>query len=248
MILSNKIIKKSILFIIVILAGISKIYSQETKKKEAQANAHMVSYETKLKELDILAYPKHFYDCKIDINKYNDLKDAGVDLVELGKKSGGYDYKEYCMLSSCIVKGKVISKEYHENNNNYFHTSYKFLVEKCLKSDYKLPETITIKTVSGPIENNRSVQTDVEPRLFLGEEVLVMLFNVSDEILNFDSSGYYIINADKSDYMIYEKFYQKSDIYIDSEKEIVGKASEIEKVITNLVKINKSDNFKNIKF
>lgn len=223
-----------------------KTYSQVPQKElvlsKQEIKKHKSSYQKKIKNLGIVATPQYFYKHKINVNKISEFKSLGIDLVEMSKKIGSYNYKEMALFSPVIIEGVIIGKEYDTDINSYFHTSYEVKISSLISGSTHSKDVITIKTRSGSIGEDKYVANNNEPNYFIGEKVLLMLKPVDIEGYKKDKKNglfYYKINAKQTDFTVNDKYTFKSNLYFDRDKKMIGKKKV---VITNLKKINRVNN------
>lgn len=233
--------------------NIFTFYSQTNPdEKQLKVSNHLKSYGNKMTELGFKGNPDYFYDCKINLNKFNELKECGIDLISLSRKIGEYNYKEYSLVSPCIVKGVIQKKTYDQKASSYYHTDYTIKVNECLKSDVTIGEFINVKTVTGVISQNKKdkyIIDDSEPRLYVGEEVILMLATIPQFVFDEKDQQGYTVNAKETDYILYDKLKYKSGYYLDAHKNIIGNSKDIELLIKRINTVNgKASNFEQIQF
>ncbi len=222
----------------------------QSKLTDKQQSKHKAEYAAKAKALGMAVQPEYFYKLKIDLNKVDEFKSAGVDLVELGNKAGEFTYKEYTLLSNYVVQGVVVERTYSQDKQNFFHTTYKIKVESALKGNIS-QEYIYVKTESGLIGEDSYVQSSTEPNIYLGEKVLLMLNRVDvAAVEDAREKGYFdkTLNATSNDFTINGKFTLKQETFFDSHKHFIGRKDEVFSSIAQIKSINKSETFYTKKF
>jgi hypothetical protein len=238
---------KSVTFLLFLLfSTISIAQKDQTKLSKKAMKQHKSSYATKIKSLGMAIKPEAFYRDQIDINKTEQFKSIGLDLVELGNKAGELNYKEYTLVSDVILNGVIIGRTYHEDENLYFHTTYKIKVDTVLKGSHLVNDFVFVKTVSGSIGNDTFMNSSIDPDLYIGEKVLLMLSPIDVEgFENARKNGYFekILNATTEDFFIYGKYTLKHNYYFDNTKGLIGEKKEVCKKIQQIQEINSSHNF-----
>lgn len=228
----------------------SQASKEQSKLTGKQLSKHKTEYAQKVKSLGMSVKPEHFYKHKIDLNKINEFKSAGIDLVELGNKAGEFTYKEYTLVSNYIVQGVVVERTYNQDKQDFFHTTYKIKVESTLKGAISA-EYIYIKTESGLVGDDSYVQSSTEPSIFLGEKVLLMMNKVDvAAIETAKENGYFdkTLNATANDFTINGKFTLKKETFFDSHKHYVGNKDVVFSAISQIQSINDQKTFHTKKF
>lgn len=188
--------------------------------------------------------PNYYYKYRVDVTKSQELKNLGVDLSDMDKRVGLGDYKESLVYADVVVSGVVISKEYDSNPNNYYHSTYMVRVNKVLHGKVKA-DIIRVKLVSGPV-GSKYVNSDDEPSIFLGEQVVLYLNQINfTEILNAKANGRWNhdLNANLTDFDILAKYYVKSSYIFDSDNRKISKASEFEANVKKVSSVLDKENF-----
>jgi len=217
-----------------------------SKKEEKQfgsyekALAHKQNYFKKAEKLGIgYKNPDVFYQFKVNLNKIDELKAESIDIIEMTKKIGYYDYKESTLVSDIVVIGTIIKREYDSDENSYFHSIYTLQVKETLKGK-KLPETLIIKQRSGVV-GELYLSDNNESPLNIGENVLIYLRYIPEAYQN-------IGDLDESTFYVENKFTIKSDYVFDKFKTKVGQIDSIKNKVNNINTINNSDEFYNTTF
>ncbi|AXG70708.1 hypothetical protein KORDIASMS9_02954 [Kordia sp. SMS9] len=228
----------------------SQVSKEQSKLTGKQLAKHKAEYAAKVKALGMAVQPEYFYKLKIDINKVDEFKSVGVDLVELGNKAGEFTYKEYTLLSNYVVQGVVVERTYSQDKQDFFHTTYKIKVESSLKGGIS-DEYIYVKTESGLIGEDSYVQSSTEPSIYLGEKVLLMLNRVDVAAAEAArEKGFFdkTLNATSNDFTINGKFTLKQETFFDSHKHYIGNKDEVFSNIGQVQSINKRETFHTKKF
>lgn len=215
------------------------------KLTKIQLEVHKKDYAKKAKDVGLIIKPEFFYKYKIDINKVKEFKAAGLDLIEMGQKVGVRNYKENSLASDIVLQGVIVEKNYNQDEEVYFHTTYKIEVKNKVKGDIS-SDYIYVKTVSGSIGEDRFVNRSTEPKLYLGENVLLMLNKVDVEgIEQARKEGYFEkkLNATSSDYTINGKYSLKANSFFNEHKEFMGNKNKVYSTIKNILTINDSNSF-----
>jgi len=226
----------------------------QTDKKEEKISEHQKSYNSKAISLGIGKYSlKHFYKYGVNINKLDELKGQGIDLIELSHSKPAR-YAEISLYSTTIVQGTIISKTYHLGKNNYFHTTYKIQIDNVVKGciDKKV---IEIKTISGLVDDNTNTYVTMlhEPSYFLGEMGLFLLdkfdFQYYEEGRKYSPSlTNTIFNIDSNQFIVQAKYTLKSGCFLDYQKRKIGTQKEVLSKIKKIENINNTKEFSTVKF
>jgi hypothetical protein len=226
----------------------------QTEKKDEHLSEHQKSYNSKAISLGIGKYSlKHFYKYGVNINKLDELKNEGIDLIELSHSKPAR-YAEISLYSTTIVQGTIISKTYHLGKNNYFHTTYKIQIDNVVKGciDKKV---IEIKTISGLVDDNTDTYVTMlhEPSYFLGEKSLFLLdkfdFQYYEEGRKYSPSlTNTIFNIDFEQFIVQAKYTLKSGYFLDYQKRKIGTQEEVLSQIKRIEDINNTSGFSEIKF
>ncbi len=123
-------------------------------------------------------YEKH----KVDLNKYQDYKELGLDLKRERKST----YLENSLFVDHIIRGKVVKKYYDTDKSSVFRTFLKVEVERSVKGDVK-DKFITICLRSGSLGNGVYAKLSHETSAELGEEGLFYLKEPNESDLQFEN-------------------------------------------------------------
>jgi len=237
-----------IMMLLVIASFSTKTLAQQGLSQK-QLEKHKADYSVKTQSLGMAIKPSFFYEKKIDLNKVEEFKSVGLDLVAMGNKVGEYNFRENSLVSEVIIQGTIVAKTYHPAKNLNFHTTYKIQVDSYIKGSGA--SYIYVKTVSGAIGEDMFVNRSSEPKLYMGERVLMMLSKV--DIAGYTQAraeGHFDkeLNATSEDYVINGKYSLKANSYFDSDREFIGKLEDVSATISKIVSINDDSNFYSKKF
>ncbi len=114
------------------------------------------------------------YNRHILPSKRNELKKIGM-LRQPGQQ---YSFRDHALISEVVVIGRVRKLVYHPKQSDFFHTSIHVVVDEWLRDDFQLSkkyDEVVIKYRSGPIEGGSSLGASLEPRLQIGEKLVLFL-------------------------------------------------------------------------
>ncbi len=115
-----------------------------------------------------------WYNRHVLPSKYQELKRMGM----LKQRGQLYSHRDAAVESEVIVIGRVRKFVYHPDRSDYFHTSIIVVVDEWLRDDFGLNkkyDEVEVKYVSGPIEGGTTISASHEPRLHIGEKLLLFL-------------------------------------------------------------------------
>ncbi|HSH66273.1 MAG TPA: hypothetical protein VLB84_10860 [Bacteroidia bacterium] len=227
---------KSLLIIVLgLFYCLNGLYAQETENKRKD-----VYFET-VKKLNLSKNPDYYYKRHVNLDKVKELKKAGFDIYSYDKKAGIHTYKEAALLSDIVVSGTLISKEYHGDQKNLFHSTYKLKVERTYKGE-NLPLIIYINLYSGMVGNSYQTISD-EPELYLGDRAIFFLNFLDFEGMKLAQKDGLLnqqINAEERDgainFMLDNKFSIRNENIFNDNNE---KVESFEKAVETIELINK---------
>ncbi|HSH66122.1 MAG TPA: hypothetical protein VLB84_10065 [Bacteroidia bacterium] len=141
-------------------------------------------YDAAAKSMNLLKDPNYYFKYHISLDKVNELKEEGFDLIALDKKAGELSYQEAALLTDVVVSGTLIAKEYNADKNVLYHTTYKLKVETVYKGK-SVPAIISINLVSG-MSGENYITASNEPDLYLGDRALFFLRYIDFESIQND--------------------------------------------------------------
>ena len=233
----------------------SSCAAQLKVSKSQNPKEHKENYTILHKKMGLSLNAGLFYSKRINLNKYDELKDAGVDLRKASKKIGKLDYLSGILFTDVAIIGTIVGREYNIDPQVKYHTKYKVIVEEIIKGFPGIKDEIEFRTISGALDNNTFLYASDEPEFNIGEKALLYLYEFDwkryEEMM---SNGLYFtekLNLDKSSphsLVIDNKFTIKQSIIYRSLKESLGIKKEVTSKLKKLLSINSAKSFDNEKF
>ena len=203
------------------------------------------SYEEAVKKLGLTYPAKHYYKIGVNIYKYQELKEAGLDLKEYDKHGEFFTYQEATVYSDVIITGTIVSTDYDPDSLALFHSFYKVKIESCLKGNILPDSIITICMQSGRFGQRQDQYTRLsnEPELFIGEPVFLFLSHITSEKadkLNKSENSKIKIPARElySHFQMNAKFSIHSDNLLNYNNVRVADVKEAKKTVKKIIRAN----------
>ncbi|MFT5750550.1 MAG: hypothetical protein ACI828_000932 [Flavobacteriales bacterium] len=245
------------LFIALVLIPLISLGAQNQTILTSQNNVefdqstHFKRYAQKLKSMGMVIKPDAYYQCKININKHEEFKENGLDLVKIGKGKELRGYRYYSLLSRAVVEGVVVEKTYITGADKVYHTNYKFKVLDVVKGK-RLGEYINIKGQGGMLDEDTFVNVSHETNLLIGEKIMIMLYTIDIEKVQKEvpdySSGRKNLNLSINDFLVYKKYILRENSFFDENKNFIGNKLEVYNTIKEITQTNESEPFEKVKF
>jgi hypothetical protein len=240
--MSKKILRSAYLLIVLLCI----LFTGYTQPRDTlvikNGTINLVNYRAKHQKLQLRKDISYYTDRKINLDKINEFKKAGVDLQALDKKWGrAFTYKETVLLADVIVEGKVIAKRFNTQKDVVFHSEYDVRVTKALKGGPPAGSVVTIKCRSGMVEGGQYLDQVGEIRLQVGENVLLYLNPVPVHVFEKakqNGENFGTLNATAAHFEIKDKFILKDAYVFDTDSKKVGKQATVEADILTIHSIN----------
>lgn len=153
----------------------------QTGENLALIAKHKAAFVRQVKARQLLRDPDWYYRYQVDVTKEQQLRKAGLDLAVLDKRAGAGTYQENLLYTTTVVRGSVISQQYDERPEVYFHSRYEVKIAEVLAGH--VPSTVLVVRLRGGKVGNAELHTSHEPTLEPGEQVLLYLNPIDAEEL-----------------------------------------------------------------
>lgn len=216
----------------------------QNSENSALAAQHKAAFARQVKARQLLRDPDWYYRYQVDVTKETQLRKAGLDLTVLDKRAGSGTYKENLLYATTVVRGSVISQQYDERKEVYFHTLCEVKVDEVL-AGHVTTAVLTVRLRSGKVEDV-FLRSSHEPTLQPGEQVLLYLNPVdAEELATAKAQGLWNFtnNAGPSDFSLVDKYPIKAGYVFDAENNRLAKVGAVRAAITRLAAVLDRDNF-----
>ena len=145
-------------------------------RTEAEAARHQAGFLAAAQKQGYTSRPTFFYRNRLDITKTKALRRVGVDMLRMDSSfliDGSYGYQEQTLFADWVVRGIVTEETGDSSRRVCFHTTYKVKITEVWQGQLSA-ETVTVKTVNGPLGNVR-VHVAESPEFRRGQEVVLYL-------------------------------------------------------------------------
>ena len=145
-------------------------------RSKAEAARHQAVFLAAAQKQGYTARPTFFYRNRLDVTKTKALRRVGVDMLQMDRSiliDGSYGYREQTLFADWVVRGIVTEETGDSSRRVCFHTTYKVKITEVWQGRLSA-ETVTVKTVNGPLGTVR-VHVSESPELHRGQEVVLYL-------------------------------------------------------------------------
>lgn len=216
----------------------------QNAENSALVAQHKAAFVRQVKARQLLRDPDWYYRYQVDVTKEQQLRKAGLDLAVLDKRAGPGTYQENLLYTTTVVRGSVISQQYDERPEVYFHSLYEVKVAEVL-AGHVTSTVLTVRLRGGRV-GDAVLHTSHEPTLQPGEQVLLYLNPIdTEELASAKAQGFWNFtnNASPADFSLVDKYCIKAGYVFDAENNRLAKVAAVQAAITRLVGVLDRDSF-----